>query len=401
MPTLTISFALTVLLTCPQVSQQARDSDINQRDEDGFSQLHRAAIGGRETVVEQLIRQGADVDVQHQKFQGTPLQYAAARGHLGTIQQLLKNGATVDSKDSFQRTPLAWAVDKKQVDAAKVLLQAGADVFTERRGWSVLRRLKSGDDAKLLKAFNQFFSKQSRSVWLRWKTAEFDFEAPRDGPEPGGVQVQMWSSAKPGLAIPEQASPKDIQGRFDVWLSDGIPKAVSSFVVRSNGKLCRSFALLRNEKVEVSLGGKFIWQPANLNTPWKPVPGGTAVAASIDEEDERTGQMLALAKRFTMPGRTLTLNPITRYENDRDGYKVIDGGVFAFLRNGIPEGIVCVEARRGKSAGWYYTVARFTAPPGSIFLDNEPVLKWTGYWGGPRKTTDAFAEQFVEMAPSN
>lgn len=378
-----------------RAQEAASASEIDKLSATGFSQLHLAATRGNAPLVKELLQKGANVNVQHGRYKSTPLQYAGARGHANVARLLIQNGATIDSMDSSSRTPLAWAVDKNQPEIATLLLQAGADVYTKHRSVSVLDRLKKSGNSDLMAVFERHFSKQPRDQWLQWKAEQLKFTGELDG-----RQEQMWHSQKPALTIPVGATPKTARGRFDVWLSDRIPKAVSVFLVRRNGKLLRVLTLLREEKVEASLDGKVLWQPAKkMDFAWRQLPSSTAVATTIDEGEERLQEMTKLAQRFTMPGHTLMDQPVARYENDLDGYKVPDGGVFVFLKDGLPAGIVCLEMRRGRSYEWFYAVARQTSRPGAILLDNEPVLEWSGYWTGPRKLTDAFVEQPLGMAP--
>jgi hypothetical protein len=369
--------------------------EIDKLGAGGLSQLHLAATRGLAPQVKQLLQQGANVNIQHGRYKSTPLQYAAARGHADVARLLMQNGATIDSMDSLSRTPLAWAVDKNQPGIAELLLHAGADVYTKRNSVSVLDRLKKSGNSDLVAVFDRHFSKQPRNQWLLWQAEQLTFTGELDG-----RQEQMWHSQKPALSIPADATPETTRGRFDVWLSNRIPKAVSVYVVRRNGKLLRVLTLLREEKVEASLDGKMLWQPAKkMDFAWRQLPASTAVATTIDDGEERLLEMMKLAQRFTMPGHTLMKQPVARYENDLDGYKVPDGGVFVFLKDGLPAGIVCLEMRRGKSYEWFYAVARQTSRPGAILLDNEPVMEWSGYWTGPRKLTDAFVEQPLGIAP--
>jgi hypothetical protein len=49
---------------------------INQRDESGATALHYAALGGHHSVVEELVRQGADINATDGEFGATPTGWA-------------------------------------------------------------------------------------------------------------------------------------------------------------------------------------------------------------------------------------------------------------------------------------------------------------------------------------
>jgi beta-lactamase regulating signal transducer with metallopeptidase domain len=112
---------------------------IDRLDGDGFSQLHRAASGGHEARVRELLQQGANVDVEQRTYHGTPLQYAAAGGHGDTVQALLENHATVDARDTAGRTPLLWAATNGHAEVVGRLLDADANINAAAKGgWTAL-----------------------------------------------------------------------------------------------------------------------------------------------------------------------------------------------------------------------------------------------------------------------
>ena len=49
---------------------------INQRDESGATALHYAALGGHRSVVQELARQGADINAADSQFGATPAGWA-------------------------------------------------------------------------------------------------------------------------------------------------------------------------------------------------------------------------------------------------------------------------------------------------------------------------------------
>ena len=126
------------------------DKIIDQLDHDGFSQLHRAAMGGHVDKVRELLDAGAFVDVEQRAYHGTPLQYAASGGHGETVQTLLDCGATVDACDTHGRTPLAWAAQNGHADVVRRLLAAGAAANSRANGgWTPLHCVSTGDTSSL------------------------------------------------------------------------------------------------------------------------------------------------------------------------------------------------------------------------------------------------------------
>lgn len=118
---------------------------IDDLDNDGFSDLHRAASGGQADRVRLLLDAGADVNVRQGTFKGTPLQYAASEGHAEVVKLLLKTDAAVDATDSVGRTPLMWAAQAGHMDVVRALLDSRANALaTTNTGWTALRYAREG-----------------------------------------------------------------------------------------------------------------------------------------------------------------------------------------------------------------------------------------------------------------
>lgn len=78
--------------------------DIDVKDDDGFSPLHRAAQLGSTEAVQVLIAQGASVNLPS-KTNMTPLYYAVQSGNFECASLLIENGADQsDIKDGFTDT---------------------------------------------------------------------------------------------------------------------------------------------------------------------------------------------------------------------------------------------------------------------------------------------------------
>merc|ERR1711963_1192748 len=85
--------------------------DVDDRDSDGLTALHRAARDGDLEAAENLIIQRhADVNAKTNNFfEMTPLHLAARYGHKDVVQLLLSHSAEVDAKDDDGKTALQIA----------------------------------------------------------------------------------------------------------------------------------------------------------------------------------------------------------------------------------------------------------------------------------------------------
>ena len=85
----------------------------------------RAAAGG--DVVRVLAQSGANVNANDGVKRCTPLHMAARRGNLEIAEALLDCGADIDARDSLGDTPLRRAVNCDKIQVASLLLARGAD----------------------------------------------------------------------------------------------------------------------------------------------------------------------------------------------------------------------------------------------------------------------------------
>ena len=77
-------------------------ADVNAKDENGKTPLHRAAMHGSKEIVELLIGNGADVDVKD-RFSKTPLDWAINFKHTETADLLRKHGGKSGEELKVQR----------------------------------------------------------------------------------------------------------------------------------------------------------------------------------------------------------------------------------------------------------------------------------------------------------
>ena len=84
---------------------QSHPELINQRDSSGATVLHYAAFGGHRSVVEELVRQGADINARDGKFRATPtgwaIEYLREMGGLLGIE-------LADFAHAIQRGDVEW-----------------------------------------------------------------------------------------------------------------------------------------------------------------------------------------------------------------------------------------------------------------------------------------------------
>ena len=111
----------------------AAGTDVNIKDDDGFTALYFAAQEGQKEIAELLIEKGADVNVklesQTAKENGmggaTPLRGAVANGHKETAELLIVKGADVNVKEDLGLTLLHFANTR---EIAELLIAKGLDV---------------------------------------------------------------------------------------------------------------------------------------------------------------------------------------------------------------------------------------------------------------------------------
>jgi len=96
------------------------------RVNDATIAMWSAAREGDVGRVQELLRQGADVNAKHPDG-GTPLIKAADRGHREVLQALLAAGAQVDGKDAEGWTALMWSAERGRIELVNLLIASGAD----------------------------------------------------------------------------------------------------------------------------------------------------------------------------------------------------------------------------------------------------------------------------------
>ena len=108
----------------------AAGTDVNAKDIQGVTPLHRAAYFGYKKVAELLIANGADMNAKDED-ETTPLHYAAWEGHKEVAELLIAKGADLNVKNKVGYTPLDVAIKRKRTDIADLLRKHGGKTGDE------------------------------------------------------------------------------------------------------------------------------------------------------------------------------------------------------------------------------------------------------------------------------
>jgi ankyrin repeat protein len=109
----------------------ASGSDVHAASDEGATALHRAA--GDLEKVRLLLKAGAKVDART-SLGRTPLLIAASfPGNAETVRLLLESGAKIADQDPYGETCLTSAAKRGDAELAKVVIEAGADLFAGTR----------------------------------------------------------------------------------------------------------------------------------------------------------------------------------------------------------------------------------------------------------------------------
>jgi len=131
-----------------------RGADPNVRlPPEGWTALMSAANLGRADIAEALLAHAVDVNAKNNDGM-TALMLAAETGHTDILTLLLANGADLNIKHSNGMTALMWATARVQVEAARMLREAGA-VWGSAEDTELIEAATNGEAEKvqaLLKA---------------------------------------------------------------------------------------------------------------------------------------------------------------------------------------------------------------------------------------------------------
>jgi hypothetical protein len=106
-------------------------ADPNAADGGGHTPLYSVGneckVSGGGKVVHALVRAGANVDAHDGVKHCTALHMAARRGNVEVAEALLDCGADIEARDTLGETPLRRSVNCNKTEVAALLLSRGAD----------------------------------------------------------------------------------------------------------------------------------------------------------------------------------------------------------------------------------------------------------------------------------
>ncbi|XP_013885441.1 kinase D-interacting substrate of 220 kDa B [Austrofundulus limnaeus] len=106
-----------------------RFKEVDGRSDNGQTPLMLAAEQGSLEIVQELIRRGANVNLDDVDC-WSALISAAKEGHVEVVRELLENSAYIEHRDMGGWTALMWASYKGRVEVTKLLLEEGGNPNT-------------------------------------------------------------------------------------------------------------------------------------------------------------------------------------------------------------------------------------------------------------------------------
>ena len=200
--------------------------------------LHLASGGAHASVVRALIDAGADPTAMTSRTGVTPLPLAAkALNGESTVRALLEHGVTVDARESAAgQTPLMFAAARGRVASVRELLRHGADPLIRTEVVDVLERMAidRAAEGRLREAFTEIRRSSVEGTNRALSDAELQVAL--------GVQREFLSSEEQIEALLADFDPDDLAIRRPAW---NTPRATKPKMRSSLARSSRRWSVRR------------------------------------------------------------------------------------------------------------------------------------------------------------
>jgi ankyrin repeat protein len=110
-------------------------ANVNAANDLGATPIWMASVNGSSAMVRLLLESGANPNAALLRGE-TAVMAAARSGNADLVQQLLARGANANARAARGQTPLMWAAAQKHSAVVSVLIAHGADVHARSDSWS-------------------------------------------------------------------------------------------------------------------------------------------------------------------------------------------------------------------------------------------------------------------------
>lgn len=107
----------------------SKGGEPNAKNDDGFTLLHKACVGGQVRVAKYLLDNGASVNGVTKKG-SMPIHVGGRAGHVEIVKLLIDYGASIDSRTTDCWTVLHESCDNNKIEMVNFLLRQNAKVNT-------------------------------------------------------------------------------------------------------------------------------------------------------------------------------------------------------------------------------------------------------------------------------
>jgi ankyrin repeat protein len=302
-------------------------ADVNTPELDGTTALHWAVHQDDLTLVDRLLRAGANAKASN-RYGITPLAEAAVIGNPAMIGKLLKAGADANEKNGDGQTPLMAVARTGNVESARLLLDRGADVNAKEnwRGqtalmWAAVESLPAM--VKELASHGADLNARSKvNNWERDVTAE-----PRRKYMPLGGWTPLLFAARQGCL---ECAKILAEAGADLNLQD--PDGVSPCVTAAVNGHYDVAAYLIEKGADVNLadhwGRAALWAAVDMHT----LPHSTRPDAVESESVSSTDLLKVVLAHGADVNAPLVLFPPYRSLGDRGSDNILTIGATPLVR---------------------------------------------------------------------